>query len=645
MTSVNPPTQYFPTIIYNPVFWNNTASSGQYLARVGTPTSIASNTTFTGAITTNDLTCVNVIQGTALNANNVLSTNNNANQTHYLTYTDLSTNGYGQLQKHATLTFNPNHEILSAETINATSSLQVGGININTIYLTIANALNDYARLGYNNTFLGTNHFQNNAPTINNSITTFSVNNLITKRYVDDSIAFIFQSFNSWTGKQTFTLYCPSTSVAPLTPNDLVNKDYIDNYVIGSSFASNTWTSSNEFVTALRTSVTAVASTDVINKSYADTNLSNSALLASSNTWTGSNTYNQAFNVSNRTISTGYNTSIDSKKVNIKADYDNNAGYGLFLQVQTPTGTFTGIEISQYALYAPISISTDFAQVQFNYPTFYASSAVVGAGASFQVGNVYGSASFVVFDGTFSISETNGQFLSNTLTAITDANPVTLYPSVTNSITIGNSASSQDVIINGDIKQKNYYRFKRNPTFITSATTLSSPFYKLNRFAMTTASGYTVTLPEVNSTNLDMELTFKRMGGSLQLLTIAQVNSQPIFGIGNSRGQITSTSISATQSLVTLASTQVSIASSGNFTVSGQPTTTINILSVSAGAYISVGQKINLPAPTGQRIITGYGTGNGGTGTYTVSVNITTNYTNQPYTGDANFGWLALDLN
>jgi hypothetical protein len=645
MTSVNPPTQYFPTIIYNPVFWNNTASSGQYLARVGTPTSIASNTTFTGAITTNDLTCVNVIQGTALNANNVLSTNNNANQTHYLTYVDLSTNGYGQLQKHATLTFNPNSEILTAETINATSSLQVGGININTIYLTIANALNDYARLGYNNTFLGTNHFQNNAPTINNSITTFSVNNLITKRYVDDSIAFIFQGFNSWTGKQTFTLYCPSTSVAPLTPNDLVNKDYIDNYVIGSSFASNTWTSSNEFVTALRTSVTAVASTDVINKSYADTNLSNSALLASSNTWTGSNTYNQAFNVSNRTISTGYNTSIDSKKVNIKADYDNNAGYGLFLQVQTPTGTFTGIEISQYALYAPISISTDFAQVQFNYPTFYASSAVVGAGASFQVGNVYGSASFVVFDGTFSISETNGQFLSNTLTALTNANPVTLYPSVTNSITIGNSASSQDVIINGNIKQKNYYRFKINPTLITSATTLSAPFYKINKFAMKTASGFTITLPDA-STVLDMELTFKRQGGSLQLLTIAQVNSQPIFGIGNGRGQITSTSISATQSLVTLASTFVSPALTGNFTVTGQPTTTVNILSITSGAdsYITVGTTLTLAVGV-TRIITGYGTGNGGIGTYTVNTNITTNYTNQPYTATALYGWLALDLN
>jgi hypothetical protein len=605
MTSVIPPTQYFPTIIYNPEFWNNTASSsGQYLARVGTPTSIASNTTFTGQITTTDLTCVNVIQGTALNANNVLSTNNNANQTHYLTYTDLSTNGYGQLQKHATLTFNPNHEILTAENINATTSLQVGGVDISEIYFPIS-LLYNLAILGNPNIFTNENTF--------NDLTTFDGASV----FNGDSAFNLNTSFN---GTTTAT--------------------FLNNVNMSGAIS-----------VSVPTLATATNSTGCASTAYVKNNLSNyvsltgTQTISGNKTHTGTNTYNQAFTISNRTISTGYNTSIDSKNVTIKADYDNNIGNGLFLQVETPTGTFTGLEISRYALYSAISISTEFNQVQFNYPTYYATSAIVGAGASFQVGNVYGSASFVVFDGTFSISETNGQFLSNTLTAITDSNAVVLYPSVTNSISIGNSASSQDVIINGNIKQNNYYRFKTNPTFITSATTLSGTFYKLNRFAMTTASGYTITLPEVNSSNLDMELTFKRMGGSLQILTIAQVNSQPIFGIGNSRGQITSSGMNATQSLVSFASTQVSIASSGNFSVTGSPTTTINILSVSAGAYISVGQKINLPAPTGQRIITGYGTGLGGIGTYIVNTNITTNYTNQPYTGDANFGWLALDLN
>ena len=234
---------------------------------------------------------------------------------------------------------------------------------------------------------------------------------------------------------------------------------------------------------------------------------------------------------------------------------------------------------------------------------------------------------------------------SNNISTTTPANTSSLFTNSTNTITIGNTSRTDDLIIGGNIKQNDYYRFKSNPTLITTATTISSPFYRLNKFAMVTLLGYTITLPEVNSSNLDMELVFKRMGGSLQTLTLAPVNSQAIFNNGNSRGQITNVTISTSQNLTALLSTQVSIASSGNFSVTAQPTNIITILSVSAGAYISIGQKINLPAPTGQRIITGYGTGNGLTGTYTCSVNITTNYTNQPYTGDANFGWLLLENN
>jgi hypothetical protein len=135
MTQVSPPIQYFPTIIYNPQFWTSSSSSNLYLGRIGTPTSIASTTTFTGAIVANDLSVVNVIQGTALKSNQALSTNNNANLTHYLTYTDQSTNGYGELQKHATLTFNPNQEILTAGNITATSAM-------NTTNLTCTNMIN-----------------------------------------------------------------------------------------------------------------------------------------------------------------------------------------------------------------------------------------------------------------------------------------------------------------------------------------------------------------------------------------------------------------------------------------------------------------------------------------------------------------------
>ena len=78
MSQVAPPTQQFPTIIFNPSFWNANQNSSLYLGRTGTPTSIASNTTFTGSITATDLTVANVINGTALNATNAYSASTQA---------------------------------------------------------------------------------------------------------------------------------------------------------------------------------------------------------------------------------------------------------------------------------------------------------------------------------------------------------------------------------------------------------------------------------------------------------------------------------------------------------------------------------------------------------------------------------------
>ena len=78
MSQVAPPTQQFPTIIFNPSFWNANQNSSLYLGRTGTPTSIASNTTFTGSITATDVTVANVINGTALNATNAYSASTQA---------------------------------------------------------------------------------------------------------------------------------------------------------------------------------------------------------------------------------------------------------------------------------------------------------------------------------------------------------------------------------------------------------------------------------------------------------------------------------------------------------------------------------------------------------------------------------------
>ena len=200
-----------------------------------------------------------------------------------------------------------------SSTINAITTLSIGGVSLYSIFLTTSNAMNDYARLAYNNTFLGTTLFQYYIPTINSSLYPTTNYQLSPKIYVDDSFASVFGG----TPKQflnaiSFTNYAPQTAIDPVTPLDLVNKGYIDNYVIGSSAVSNTWVSTNEFTTALRTSVSAVASTDVINKSYADTNLSNASLLSATNTFTGtSNTFTGSC-----LVDTPASTDISTKAVN-----------------------------------------------------------------------------------------------------------------------------------------------------------------------------------------------------------------------------------------------------------------------------------------------------------------------------------------
>jgi hypothetical protein len=464
MSQVNPPNQYFPTIIYNPQFWTSSSSSGQYLGRTGTPTSIASLTTFTGGITaqtvnatsqlqiagtsitslfptlsgdntftgnntfsggtvnitnapslvqtmaigtatqrtastafvnnyynnrlttanswsgiqtftasplaptvtpdtdsttkvastaftqsainrilttantwtnTNtfsaivatDLTVTNVIQGTALRSNQAYSTNNNANATHYLTYTDQSTNGYGQLQKHATLTFNPNQEILTAQTINATSQLRIGGTDITSLFLS-SSFSSACALLASSNTFTASNDFQglvyiNDPPIISNYLTaSFADNNLITKKYADSRYPLIASvptliGNNTFTGNNTFgtvgslktTTFNdlnnnftqnvtftqpPSCSASPSVSTQLTNKNYVDTEIQTNCAlvaSANTYTNVNTFNSGLKSSVSPTLSTDVVNKSYADTNLSNSALLSGTNTWSGDNTF------------------------------------------------------------------------------------------------------------------------------------------------------------------------------------------------------------------------------------------------------------------------------------------------------------------------------------------------------------------
>jgi len=72
MSSQPPPSQYFPTIYYNPQFWSTSGTdNSNYLLRIGTPTSIATSTSFSGAVISNTLASTTTTTvGTDLNLTN-----------------------------------------------------------------------------------------------------------------------------------------------------------------------------------------------------------------------------------------------------------------------------------------------------------------------------------------------------------------------------------------------------------------------------------------------------------------------------------------------------------------------------------------------------------------------------------------------
>jgi hypothetical protein len=162
---------------------------------------------------------------------------------------------------------------------------------------------------------------------------------------------------------------------------------------------------------------------------------------------------------------------------------------------------------------------------------------------------------------------------------------------------------------------------------------------------MKTAAGYTITLPEITASDIGCEFVIKRIGGSLQILSVAIGTStastfrQPIFFMGSTLGNITAsqTLISATQNISSLTSmiTQYS-GSGGNFTnAAGSAVITIN----NAGTCPSftIGGWLTLNGNSRQ--IISYGTGLGGTGTYTVNAVIAGANTAATFTANETYGW------
>jgi hypothetical protein len=486
-------------------------------------------------------------------------------------------------------------------TINAITTLSIGGVSLYSIFLTTSNAVNDYARLAYNNTFLGTTLFQYYIPTINSSLYPTTNYQLSPKIYVDDSFAFVFAgSPRSFLNQISFTNYAPQTVVDPVSPLDLVNKGYIDNYVIGSSAISNTWVSTNEFTTALRTTVTAVASSDVINKSYADSNLSNSALLSATNTFTGTNEFTTALrtsvsavastdvinksyadsNLSNSALLSSANTftgtnnfttalrttvsAVASTDVINKSYADSNLSNSALLSA---TNTFTGtsntfngdftvncavttgtillqynsvtmIEIARYALYSPISISPDFSQITFNYAPVFRTSFYLDNNITMYVGSVYAPATLAIFDGTLSVSTTNGSFLTNTIEPTDTATNCTVYSTSTATVNVGNASASMVSTFSNNTYDKITLNGRNNlfsiDTVRTTAFTISSPFFHI--YPVNPTSNLVITLPTAGLSNLGTTFTIRRVGGTASTtITSASSNIYPFtsFTAGN----------------------------------------------------------------------------------------------------------------
>lgn len=289
MSEFPPPTEYFSGIIFNPVFWIGSTSatsstSGIYLQRIGAPTSIATNTTFTGKITTTDLTVTNVIQGTALNADNVLSQNNNANATHYITYTDLSTNGYGMLQKHATLNYNPNTETFTADNIVATTSMTSvtpATADNSTKVATTAYVKNQgytsiASILANANAWTNTNTFNSFLPTT--TLTTISSTTQFAPVVALDGRYGRLASGNAWTNTNTFNSNLPTTTITTIANTTQIAPVIALDGRYGRLSVANAWTNTNTFNSFLPTStLTPTTSTQLVTKAYADTKASNSS--------------------------------------------------------------------------------------------------------------------------------------------------------------------------------------------------------------------------------------------------------------------------------------------------------------------------------------------------------------------------------
>ena len=205
--------------------------------------------------------------------------------------------------------------------------------------------------------------------------------------------------------------------------------------------------------------------------------------------------------------------------------------------------------------------------------------------------------------------------------------------------TITGNKTFSNIVSTGEFKGKQFMYQSQN-THILQATTLTNPLSSYYTFSMKASPGYAITLPEITASNVGTMITFKRLGGSLQILQITASGAQPFFALVNSLGTMTQTNtlIAGSQNCAQIVAivSQEAVANCGLFSNTAG-STTINVTIQNTG-FITIGGRLNLFGNI--RHVTAFGTGNGGTGTYTIDSALPVNV-NQFYSQILSYGWSA----
>jgi hypothetical protein len=123
--------------------------------------------------------------------------------------------------------------------------------------------------------------------------------NLTVLNFHNEGVYELLSLNNTWTNQNTFVNYIPICDIIPTLPTQLVNKNYVDNlFPLLNTIFSGTLQFNNLPYT-IATTPTATNALQLITKGFGD---SNYGRLASTNVWSGNNTWNTATNTFNNVV-------------------------------------------------------------------------------------------------------------------------------------------------------------------------------------------------------------------------------------------------------------------------------------------------------------------------------------------------------